>query len=275
MARTIYVDANVTCRSRGALGKANCGVDAIRQTLNPYKSTAIIDDAIKKGEQSGDVFMFFDFLDMIEDDDAYATSRSSNTEFYLNDPSIAFTHPYEEDSKANVKVDELDIGTFQRRFSLMWNTLYKARWATTTTMGRGNMTTLHISKVPTNTFEYATSEMTFPLPPVYIIDRAWLTLYFVAVGVMFLAAIFALVVHTQCRAPAILGYASSLIRDSTYFQDHGVYNNSVEDGPEKSRRLRKLRVMVADVRSQKEDAGKIAFAPAGMGKRIEKGRWYE
>ncbi|KAF2027625.1 hypothetical protein EK21DRAFT_24572, partial [Setomelanomma holmii] len=51
-----------------------------------------------------------------------------------------------------------------------------------------------------------TSQITFPLPPVYTIDRPWLTLYFVSVGIMFFAAVFSFVMHTRCRAPTILGF---------------------------------------------------------------------
>jgi hypothetical protein len=35
-----------------------------------------------------------------------------------------------------------------------------------------------------------------------------------------------------------------------------------------------LEVMVADVRGEKEEAGKIAFVPAGIGERVEKRRLY-
>jgi hypothetical protein len=85
-----------------------------------------------------------------------------------------------------------------------------------------------------------TSHVTFPFTSAYAIDRAWLTVYFMAVATMLLSAISSLFVRTRCRAPVILGFASSLIRDSMYFAHYGVYNNSTEDGSERSKRLGKL-----------------------------------
>jgi hypothetical protein len=118
-----------------------------------------------------------------------------------------------------------------------------------------------------------TSHVTFPFTSAYAIDRAWLTVYFMAVATMLLSAISSLFVRTRCRAPVILGFASSLISDSMYFAHYGVYNNSTEDGSERSKRLGKLKVMVANVRVEPKDRDKIAFAPAELGERIEKGRW--
>jgi hypothetical protein len=66
-----------------------------------------------------------------------------------------------------------------------------------------------------------------------------------------------------------------LIRDSRYFDDPEVYRSSVEDGSAKSKRLGKMRLMVADAQGAKNGAGKIAFAPFGLGKRVEKGKWYD
>jgi hypothetical protein len=91
---------------------------------------------------------------------------------------------------------------------------------------------------------------------------------------MFLAAVFTLVIHSQCRAPAILGFVSCLIRDSIYFEGRGEHGNSAGNGSDKSRRLGAMKVMIADVGIANERAGKIAFVPVGIGMRVEKGKWY-
>jgi hypothetical protein len=73
----------------------------------------------------------------------------------------------------------------------------------------------------------------------------------------------------------VVGYASSLVRDSRYFEDViGVYRISAEDGPEKSKRLGRMRVMLADMRDGR-DTGKIAFAPQGIGEKVQTWRWYD
>ncbi|KAF2646127.1 hypothetical protein P280DRAFT_524825, partial [Massarina eburnea CBS 473.64] len=67
-----------------------------------------------------------------------------------------------------------------------------------------------------------TSHIFYPIPPTYAVSNVWLTLYFVSADVMLLAAIFSLVMRVRCRAPSVLGYVSSLARDSTYFEDCGL-----------------------------------------------------
>ena len=119
-----------------------------------------------------------------------------------------------------------------------------------------------------------TSDITFALPPIYAIDIPWLITYFVSVFVMFLTAIFALVVRSRCRAPAVLGYVSSLTRDSIYFQDCGLDASSTETGPQRSQRLAGLKIMLADVDGDTEGPGKIALTPASIGRRVEKGKDY-
>ena len=47
----------------------------------------------------------------------------------------------------------------------------------------------------------------------------------------------ALVVHSPSRAPAILGCVSSLIQNSKYPEELGVYKYSTDEGPEKTKRL--------------------------------------
>jgi hypothetical protein len=290
-ARTMYVQANVTCISKGESNRANCGVNALREMPNPPADPA---EAILNHwtESSYSFIDFMDTLDIVRAGSEY----SSNIENYLYNPLYAFSNSDGKDlnvivaaeagnpngggsrsgsqgassgDSSKVALNDVSIETFERRFSLLWNTLWKIGWASKTVMGGG------FDFAGPHMVRHDTSDITFPLPDVYAINRAWMAVYFVSVAVMFVAAVFSLVVHSLCRAPPILGFASSLIRDYTYFEDCGVNLHSVEDGPEKSRRLGKMRIMVADVHSGKSEAGKIAFAPIGMGNRVEKGRWYE
>jgi hypothetical protein len=295
-ARTMYVQANVTCVSKGESFRSNCGVNALREMPDPPADPA---EAVLNHwtESSYSFIEFMDTLDVVRTGSEY----SSNIENYLYDPLFAFTNSDGKDPNnivaaeggtpggsssisggqngsssvasnavfAKPPLNNVSIEVFEQRFSMLWNTLWKFGWARKTVMG-GDFNTIDSHMVRT-----ATSDTTFPLPDVYVINRAWMAVYFFSVAVMFNAAVFSLFMHAQCRAPPILGYVSSLIRDSTYFEDCGVYLHSVEDGPEKSKRLSEVRVMVADVHSGKSEAGKIAFAPMGIGKRVEKGKWYQ
>lgn len=125
-----------------------------------------------------------------------------------------------------------------------------------------------------NPFLNTTSATVFPLEPVYAINMPWMILYFVSVAIMFLAAVFSITMHYRCQAPPILGFVSSLVRDSAYFSYDGMQGNSAEDGADKARRLGSLQVMVADVRGENK-VGRIALAPMETGSRVRKGRWYE
>jgi hypothetical protein len=73
-----------------------------------------------------------------------------------------------------------------------------------------------------------TSSIVFPVPAIYAIDRPWIAVYFISVGVMFSAAVFALVMRALCRAPLVLGYVSSLVRDSSYFMSQVQGNNECD-----------------------------------------------
>lgn len=301
-ASTMYVEAGVICDSKGESTRANCGVYAIREAPHPPQdpTVTILDHRYDAAYYS---FMYFmDTLDVVRAGRDY----SSNTENYLYDPLFAFTNSdgrdpnemlsasreseglspggvgpnsasYDTGGPAfdKIPLHSIDIKTFERRFSLLWNTLWKIGWARNSITGgefdKGNAIP---GAKAIETVKNTTSTVIYPLPPVYAINRTWMQLYFVSVDIMLLAALFALLLRWQCRAPAVLGYASSLIRDSTYFEDYGIYNNSVEDGPEKTRRLGKMMVMVADVHSEDQQAGKIAFAPCRVGKQVEKQRWY-
>lgn len=282
--RATYVDANVTCIMRGALGRANCGADAVRETPNRPAEPSLF--------ALGLPFMqyfthwvrqpFFDVLNILNGVNNYAPTIA---ELYISNP---LTAQYDNStSKYDTRIGDLDIKTFEQRFSLLWNTYWKLAWSAKSLNG-GDLKAPYfdplkakdIDKGPRiETIQNASSTTVFPLPSVYAIDRAWLSIYFIACGVMFFAAVFSFVMRTLCRAPIILGYVSSLIRDSTYFEDSSRYKNSTEDGLEKSKRLGALRVIVADVGSGRGVTGRIAFAPVGRGqdriRRVEKGRLYD
>jgi hypothetical protein len=268
-----YVDANVFLMSKGSFGKANCGVNSIRETLNPtdftdltvlesrhvgYPNSPGFQDP-QKGSRFMDAFM--NFLDDIQS----GSDASSIVEWYIKDPLTALNKGAMNEY---ANLGELDIGLFEQRVSLLWNTLWKISMQTNSLMG-GNMTGDDSFDILINT----TSTTVFPLPAVYALDIPWTILYFVSVAIMFFAAIFSLVMHHRCHAPPILGYVSSFIRDSKYF-DEETQGNSAEGGTRKTKRLRDMKVMIADIRAD-EDVGKIAFVSASGSGRMKSRRWYE
>jgi hypothetical protein len=205
------------------------------------------------------------FMDLL-DDTQTGSGASSIVEWYIKDPLTALNNPAKI---AYANLGELDIRIFEQRLALLWNTVWKIGFQHESIMG-GNLTHARSYDSLLN----ITSSTTFPLPAVYALNIPWIILYFVSVAIMFFAAVFSLVMHHRCHAPSILGYVSSLIRDSKYFDDGEIQGNSAEDGTGKTKRLGSLQVMIADTKTN-EDVGKIAFVPANTESRIRKRRWYE
>lgn len=280
---TTYVDVQVTCISKGALGKANCGVDAVRKTLeSPGLSDAGFLEALRMDDHvaasrfdprvaRGFLAAFTDMLD----ENQIGGGQESIIERYLTDPMTAF------DGRITFQfadLGSLDVKLVEKRLSLLYNTLWKVGWSYGSMTG-GNMTNyyqeLYDGKVITSsTLVNVTSQTVQPLQPVYVLDVPWLILYFVSVGVMLLAAVASLLLHAKCHTPPILGYVSSLVRDSVFFSDSGVQGNSTEGGASKAGRLAKMEVKIADVWSE-ESVGRVAFAPAQGRGVVKKWRHYE
>jgi len=274
---TTYVDLQVTCVSRGAAGKANCGVDRMRKLVGPtepttqsvIESTRILRPNYTTAYTSRyENLLFETFMDAL-DENQHGSAQSSMIEWYMQDPFNAFAADTFDGGMT--ELGDMDVQVFERRLALLYNTLWKASWAFRSNFG-GNMSQLLWMDTLLNT----TSHTTFPLSPVYAINTAWMIMYFVSVAVMFCAAVFSIVVHHRCRAPPVLGYISSLTRDSVYFASSSFRGNSTEDGSDRTQRLGATKVILADTKGDGE-VGKIAFVPVGAGRgvRVMTKRWYE
>lgn len=207
------------------------------------------------------------FMDIIDDNQG-GSGTSSVVEWFLQDPSTAFG-PAAYTRLELTDLWNVDVKTVEKRLSLLYNTLWQLGW-TYQTVNSGNWT----RDGAVDNLSNVTSFTVKPLEQVYELDMPWLVVYFVSVAVMFLAAAVSLVLHAKCNAPPILGYVSSLIRDSVFFSEIGIQGNSMEDGASKASRLGSMEVKIADVWSE-ESVGRVAFAPAQNRGVVKKGRWYE
>lgn len=288
---TTYVDARVKCMAKavGYRTTPDCGVDAIRKSLEPPTpgSFSILDNRIPdkcnpSGTDCGDpatwhtrnentTRIFHEAFNTYLDDDRSDRQNDSTLSKFMRDPVTAVF----SDDVPPITLWP-DIHLVERRLSLLYNTLWKAGWTHRVTMIRAAIDALerddgsdplpeagNIIETPL-TFHYDTF--------LYELDYPWIVTYFIAIFLMLGAAVFTLVMHWICKAPPILGFVSTLLRDSKYFEDES--GNSTEDGPQRTRRLRDVRVKIADVKGEQE-VGKIAFAPALEGMRVRKGRVYE
>ncbi|KAK0658036.1 hypothetical protein B0T16DRAFT_453443 [Cercophora newfieldiana] len=92
----------------------------------------------------------------------------------------------------------------------------------------------------------------------YVCRWGWWGLFVVACVVMLGAAVTGIVVRTGLVGPDILGYVSSLTRDSPYVRI--AEGGSAVDGAERARLLSGLRVQLRDVGSKGREVGKLVFA---------------
>jgi hypothetical protein len=126
--------------------------------------------------------------------------------------------------------------------------------------------------VPAQNFNVTTAR-TFFVGKSYALNNGWVIIFVFGNVVMLAAALAALVFKLKCCGPDILGFASSLVRDSPYFTDADKAESTV-DGPQRTRKMRRQMVRVGDVRVG-EEFGRIAFAPLIASGRTIPGRLYE
>jgi hypothetical protein len=301
--KTSYVDVRVLCMSKGTLGKANCGVSSVRRTVIPTEneSTSILQSSklLKSQVESYGDFRnsynntlnwfhasFMSYLTNAQEGMKLDTSAPNMIDLYLEDPLKTFI-PFESRPEQEPVIRDTDVKLVERRLSLLYNTLWKAGWGFRS-LTNGNMTATKVAYLDslqgqrlapadinmTDILLDTTSDVTFPLPSVYTIDVPWMVVYFVSVGIMLSASLVALILHARCTAPSMLGYTSSLVRDSVFFDQDNVRGNSTESGTQKAKRLGSLKVVFADVGGDGE-VGRMAFAPGERQAKIRKGKWYE
>lgn len=185
--------------------------------------------------------------------------QSTVAEIYIQDPADVLV----DGLRQFANLSTVPIELFQERLGLLLNTFFRSNIHFESYFGR------QLQYVYTwDQLLNVSALTTTPLPPVYEISRPWTTVYLFAVIIMFLATVFTIVLRRRCSAPQILGYVSSLVRDSTHFAEAGLVGHSAESGMEIAARLRRVRVSVADLKAG-QTVGKIAFVPPSKGKRIK------
>jgi len=264
-----YIQARVFCQSFGLTNKRNCRVEGMRANPDPpfHSSYTAFDqlnfpDAFAQGWPKA--------LDSGPVGEAITI-----TESFLLNPGATRLGNGDHVRWYLPVLSNLSITEFEDRVTLLANTFIRASVRYSSTVG--TLEDLFNETVSAEALEAGTHrinpEMTFFLPPRYVVSTLWMVIYFASSTVMLLGAIAAFVLRLWCRAPEILSFVSSTTRDSEYFKDLTADENSTRVGPDISKQLRRTQVMVGDVKPEGE-AGKIALVPAGMAKGIEKTRLY-
>lgn len=109
---------------------------------------------------------------------------------------------------------------------------------------------------------------------IYVCNFGWLVALFTASLVMLCAAIIGLFLSLDIQGPELLGYCSTLFRDTPYSR-HSLKSGSLLDGFARARKLGDLRVRLRDVEADKE-VGYLAIAEGGekRSRRLLRDRYY-
>ncbi|KAF2402407.1 hypothetical protein EJ06DRAFT_528518 [Trichodelitschia bisporula] len=234
---TVYVDMNVDCSQPGRT--RSCAATEVRMAPNPmtpYNRTGLDVNSIAR-------ILANQFPSLLGPRIALA---SSATEFYIWDPASAFNHQFE----STVDLGRMPIDVFQQRFSLLYNTFWKASvkglYITGTDWNQTDFPNDFVSTTRTTARDGVS---------VYTLDVPWLVMYFVSVFVLLLASVAGIVLKTLTRTPEVFGYVNSLVRDSPYVNAAG---GTYMSGGDRARLMKHQRVRLADVRPG-EAVGRIAL----------------
>ncbi|KAL4922418.1 hypothetical protein BDW62DRAFT_197093 [Aspergillus aurantiobrunneus] len=252
---TVYLEVWISCRD------TSCAVSRMRHspTINP-------DD--------GAQFQWVE-LEIFVSQFPHATGRvdpyqSSPTDSYIYGDQSLFSADYERDWST---VSAEDIS---KRLTTTFNTFWQVSLAPFTISSVSRFDPVNLTQVSEGfvpTFNGTTGTTSRGIK-VYRTNPAWVAVFLVATIFLQLSAFAGLLMRSVTVAPDILGSVSSLTRDNPHFPLPA--GGSTLSGLERARRLRDLRVQIADVGKDGE-AGHIALVSrvGGVtGRNLSKRRWY-
>lgn len=251
---TAYVEAAVNCTAH------SCAVTRMRSLQRRHRNRRLVPFEFTKDSEN-----FFRELSMATKPSKSGNSRAPQlTEFFLNDPLLPLANTYSLD-KGLYKIPLRDISI---RLGQVINTYYLSslNWDAITGMGSGGMSTMPISGggnvVVYGWFYNTTTKSTTSVNHVRFVCRwrSW-TVFVSASLVMLTVACEGAFNRMRTTGPDILGYVSSLTRDSPYVMEDIARGGSVLDGLDRARLLKDLRVQMRNVKPHR-DVGYLAFSLA-------------
>jgi hypothetical protein len=182
------------------------------------------------------------------------------------------------------KMDELDpqsgfslLGIsqedFTQRLAMAVNTFWTIGFAPMFITGGLATNTVDMAQ---NTFKVSllpAKGTAFAYATVYAYSTAWTVVLFICSIILIIFGITNVIWESRTIGPNVLGFASSIIRNSRYIDAPKI--NSALSGPEKARLLGNVKVMMQDVRAG-DEVGKIALGTVSEGaQRLREGRLYK
>ena len=234
-----FVDSHLDC-PQGEW----CRVDQMRHTVNPGPTSGITPGFIQAFTNSTS---------------APGVLAHSFTERYILDPD----HLDQEYDAFNI-TQTVPLPQFQARLALLLNTYWQAGFGPTE-QTTGNL--------PDNIAGLVTTVANSTLAQdVYATNWGWLATLIICSVVLLVFGVAGAVWDAQTIGPDVLGFASGIIRHSKYIDLPK--GDSTMTGAERARMLADVRVMMQDVKGDRE-VGRIALGTVGEGaQRLKRGRLY-
>ncbi|PGH18212.1 hypothetical protein AJ79_00550 [Helicocarpus griseus UAMH5409] len=237
----VYVESAVSCISNPlSARRSQCSVAAVRNSQVPHQPadiTPFLFPSILGSDGGGKLLTHGEIL------------NDTDTPLLVQD--------------VGMKLFSLDRNIFSQRLTQVINTHYMASLFPSAMVG-GLDTQLPIYTVSQYTsapINRTTTATVISLEHnLYATNVAWLIVFLATSTVMLMAATISSTLPYFTTIPDVLGYASSLTRDSVYFP-HAANTGSVLDGLTRSRKLKEKKVRLGDVRCH-ERVGLLAFSEA-------------
>jgi hypothetical protein len=239
-----FVDSHLSCI------KEICAVDRMR---------------LKPGDH---VLPGFQNLDqgLTETEPHYTSGSATLTERYILDPATA------ADVGNALTIDMVNVtqSNFTTRFARLVNTYWLTGYAPVGITGGVSHTALGFDYIIRNTTAQWTDTTT-----VYALNFGWLVGLFICSVLLLLTGIASAIFESLTVGPDVLGFASSIVRQSKYVRiPDSERGGSTIGGAQRARMLGKVEVMMQDVRGNQE-VGKIALGTGDENsQRLKHGRLY-
>jgi hypothetical protein len=253
----IYVESTIKCDT--TTSQPNCSVISIRPSKQSHPPASITSLSFE--------LAIYNFAGSLATADGVGHEGfSSTTELFIVNPAT----PLQTNQEEGLRIWEIPLPTLSLRLTQIFNAYWQG------SINSGSMVG-DMASAPFATEEGPPANLTSPaqstaLELTYVCDWGWLSIFLLSTVALLVGAVAGVILDHISIGPDILGYASSLTRDSPYVRlPRG---GSTLGGFERARLLRSMEVRLGDVRSE-SDEGYVVFGSDGLTGRMMKGRYYD
>ena len=259
----IYVESEVRCVDTQT-SVPQCAVHAMRDSLIPHPAKDLTNFIFPMTMQGFAIYL------------TQATGKThpadnSLTERYLNNTASPLLA-----RKDDLPIYLLPKETLSERLTQVVNTYYLSallpegmtgNFSAPLDSNREEIYNKDYAAIPTTVTQAAWKPYTYQINP------AWLTIFIIASTIMLFAAIWTAIIAHRTLIPDVLGYVSTMTRDTSDPSFPG--GGTTLDGLDRSRLLKDIPVRLGDSKAGDASAGYLSFTGAGVAQRASPERYYQ